>query len=305
MKYGLLGIIILLTFQIGNCQSINSDTLSAKSIKILSWNIYMLPAIVKIKGRSDRAAAIGDILSKSNYDIIVFQEAFHLRARRKIYRQLVKAYPYQAGPANKKLLSCRTNSGLWIFSKHPIVHSYDMIFANRSGIDAFSRKGGLLAEIMIHNQPVQIAGTHLQSSGGDWIRHSQCVEFYHKLLKEYSRPGVPQVICGDFNINRKDEEVYNQMLKILGAADGALSGESVYSYDPLQNDLNKDKNTLPHLIDYILLRNNDSHIITCLKRNIRIFRQGWSKKHTDLSDHYSVEAELQIYNEKLASTASR
>jgi len=307
MKYGIIGIIILLSFHSGNCQSTTaavSDTHLTKNLKILSWNIYMLPAIVKVKGRADRAGAIGNILSKSDYDIIVFQEAFHLRARRKILKQLKTAFPYQTGPANKKILSCRTNSGLWIFSKYPITNSYTMMFESRAGIDAFSRKGGLLAEIMVNNKLIQVVGTHLQSSGGDWIRHSQCVEFYHKLLKEHARPGIPQIICGDFNINRKNEDVYNQMLNILGATDGTLSGESTFSYDPSHNDLNNNKGIAPHLIDYILLRNNEPGTVNCLQRKIRVFRQAWNAEHADLSDHFAIEAELQIHDGKIASRGS-
>jgi sphingomyelin phosphodiesterase len=282
--------------------SVHGQTQDAypKKIKVLSWNIFMLPGVAKAKGRSARAAAIGEILSKSDYDIIVFQEAFQQRARRKVRKYLAKVYPYQAGPANRKFLSLKTNSGLWIFSKYPITDSHAIVFKNRSGIDAFSRKGALLAEINVGHQLIQVVGTHLQSSGGDWIRHSQCVEFYHKLLKEHHKPYVPQIICGDFNINKSNEEVYRQMLQILGAKDGDLTGDFHYSYDRVKNDLKQDEGKDQHLIDYILLRNADNDKLTCVNRQIRAFRKSWCPKHADLSDHFAVEAEIQLGDENIA-----
>ncbi|AYB31609.1 sphingomyelin phosphodiesterase [Chryseolinea soli] len=294
MKPELVFVIFLLTSASAFCQSADTAPSTSRKIKILSWNIYMLPGIVKVKGREARAAAIGKILAQSDYDIIVFQEAFHQQARHQIHRYLDAVYPYQAGPANRKLLSCRTNSGLWIFSKYPITGSHAIIFKNRSGIDAFSRKGGLLAEITVDHQPIQIVGTHLQSSGRDWIRHSQCVEFYHKLLKEYGRPYVPQIICGDFNINKKNEDGYGQMLQILKASDGELSGSNFYSFDPLENDLKNNEGEPPHLIDYVLLRNNEQGAVTFLRREIKTIRQQWCPKHADLSDHFALEAELLV-----------
>jgi len=298
MKPGPVFVIFLLVSGSGLCQS-GENVSPSKTLKILSWNIYMLPGIVKVKGRVARAAAIGRLLSQSDYDVIVFQEAFHQQARHQIHKYLDTVYRHQAGPANRKIFSCRTNSGLWIFSKYPIGASHAMIFKNRSGIDAFSRKGGLLAEIMVDHHPIQIVATHLQSSGRDWIRHSQCVEFYHKLLKAYGRPNVPQIICGDFNINKKNEDGYGQMLQILKASDGELSGPNFYSFDPMENDLKKNETGSPHLIDYILLRNNDQNTVTFLRREIKTLRRPWCKHHADLSDHFAMEAELLLDDGKL------
>jgi len=119
IKLQLILIISFLTFKIFLRQS---DRLPSppEKIKILSWNIYMLPSIVMVKGKADRAQAIGEVLRNSDYDVIVFQEAFQRRARKKILQQLKESFPYQTGPANQKLVSLKTNSGIWIFNNHPI-----------------------------------------------------------------------------------------------------------------------------------------------------------------------------------------
>src|SRR6266566_846971 len=99
-----------------------------KKLKILSWNIYMLPHFAASKTRkADRAYAIGELLAQSDYDVVFFQEAFHPRARKIILRDLNKTFLYHSGPANKKIFSLKTNSGLWIFSKHPIITSQAII----------------------------------------------------------------------------------------------------------------------------------------------------------------------------------
>ncbi len=292
MKARLILFISFFTFEIGFCQSMQSPPPPEK-IKILSWNIYMLPGIVKAKGKGERATAIGEKLKDSDYDIIVFQEAFQRKARKRIFSQLKEKFPYQTGPANQKLISCKTNSGIWIFSKHPIVSSHSIIFKNKSGIDAFSRKGGLIAEVMIDKTLIQIAGTHLQNSGQAWIRQSQCVEFYNRLLKTFYREGVPQIVCGDFNINREREEEYNFMLQTLRATDGELLGELKYTYDRQQNDLHVELGTKRDLIDYILIRDQQNQFASTL-RQIKMIRGNWAPNHADLSDHFALEAEIKF-----------
>jgi sphingomyelin phosphodiesterase len=269
-----------------------------EKIKVLSWNIYMLPSIIKASGKKPRAVAIGRLLRESDYDVIVFQEAFQQKARRIIFEQLKDKFPFQAGPANQKLISYRTNSGLWIFSKHPIVFTKSIVFKNRSGIDAFSRKGGLMAEISVDGMHVQIAATHLQNSGQPWVRQSQCVEFYNRLLKPFQKEGITQIICGDFNINHKSEE-YGFMLQTLQAEDGDIFGDVRYSYDRKNNDVTNETGKAGELIDYILVKSADINSISTTRR-IKRLQTHWHPNHKDLSDHYALEAEVMFLPHRLA-----
>lgn len=262
-------------------------------LKILSWNIYMLPSFLG-RGTTTRAEAIGAMLADSDYDVIVFQEAFDGPARRIISRLLQPAFSFQAGPANQKALSLKANSGVWIFSKYPIRSSASIVFKTRKGIDAFSRKGALLTEIEVRGQRIQVIGTHLQNAGGDWLRHSQCVELYNRLLKPYGRVGVTQVICGDFNIDRyRNEESYRYMLQLLDVSDGTTTGTLLFSYDRQNNDLTTEPGVQQDLIDYVLLRNTSERLVRA-ERQIRVFRHPWKRGNKDLSDHFALEAELDI-----------
>jgi len=75
-------------------QQISVKPIQQGELKILSWNIYMLPHCSLINGNTRRAKAIAENLSGSEYDIIVFQEAFDYRARKIIRNILNKKYPY-------------------------------------------------------------------------------------------------------------------------------------------------------------------------------------------------------------------
>jgi endonuclease/exonuclease/phosphatase family metal-dependent hydrolase len=154
--------------------------------------------------------------------------------------------------------------------------------------------------VNVNGSAVQIAGTHLQNSGHPWIRQSQCVEFYNRLLKPFHKEGVPQIVCGDFNINRKKEEEYNFMLQTLRATDGELVGALQFSYDRLQNDLHVEAGQSQDLIDYILVRDPSNQFIST-SREIKAIRKNWDTIHADLSDHFALEAELRFAHSPLLS----
>jgi endonuclease/exonuclease/phosphatase family metal-dependent hydrolase len=262
-------------------------------IKVLSWNIYMLPGFLSI-GTAERSLAIGSMLSSGEYDVIVFQEAFHAAARKKIRDQLKHVYRYEAGPANASRFSLRTNSGLWIWSKHPIVMQQEIMFRTRYGVDAMSRKGGLLIELDVRGCRVQVVATHLQNAGRGALKQMQCEELFARLLAREQREGVPQIICGDFNVDRHHApDAYQGMLASLDVNDGELAAES-FSYDRITNDLNVEPGDQRELIDFIFIRENTS-IVTRLTYAVKRFRFKWHTKHEDLSDHYALESEIDLY----------
>jgi endonuclease/exonuclease/phosphatase family metal-dependent hydrolase len=155
-----------------------------------------------------------------------------------------------------------------------------------------SRKGAVMIDVRIKDTPVQIIATHLQNSGSEWLRQSQCVELYHRLIKKHERPGVPQLICGDLNINRHSPgEQYRLMLQTLDAQDEVVSDEKSYSYDRAGNDLHVETGTQRDLIDYVLVRPNHAPILAT-ERKILKLQWRWHAQHIDLSDHYSIETEL-------------
>jgi endonuclease/exonuclease/phosphatase family metal-dependent hydrolase len=263
---------------------------NSSELDILTWNIYMLPHCSWFKGNSKRAAEIAGILESSRYDVIVFEEAFDHRARRIIRKQLKNSFPFMYGPANQNMYSLRTNSGIWVISKIPLTKIKEIEYSSRTGIDAMARKGAVMFQGEWHGKEFQLVGTHLQNDSPDEVRHQQCEEIYQELLKKYYSSDIPQIVCGDFNIEMGDSLNYNYMLDALNAENGMMEGNIHVSFDEIDNQLAKRPDGKKQMIDYILVRN--SRLIESIRRRVSIF-QGLDKDViTDLSDHYGIEASI-------------
>lgn len=262
-----------------------------RNLKILSWNIYMLPNIVPGKeSKLERAHAIVEELKNDSFDIIVFQEAFLKDARAIISQGLKDIYPYAYGPANDGGFTIRAHSGVWIISKIELKLLNTVQFKNCALNDCFARKGAMLLEGVWHNKPFQILGTHLQADGFDKIREKQMDQIYLELLVENKKEGVPQILCGDMNTESEMKAHYCSMLDCLDAEDGAISSIEKCSYDGENNPLAQSFGATKKMnYDYILVRNNGAKMKTT-HRFVSVMKKG--KKF--LSDHYGIVCELKF-----------
>ncbi len=290
-------LVVLAVNQPNTCVSAPEPTpASAKQneLKILTWNIYMLPFCSQIHHNCKRADAIAKKIASYRYDIIVFEEAFDYKARRILRNQLKDDYPFMYGPANDSGFSLKTSSGIWILSKIPLRQLEQIEFKNRFGIDAFARKGAVLFEGQWKGQDFQLLGTHLQANSPDSIRCGQCREIADKLLQKYSKAEIPQFICGDFNIEFEDQVNYKNMLTLLKAENGSLTGEFQNSFDEVNNNLAQKENGRKSLIDYILVRN--AKAIRKIERYVFVLKDHLKNNYSDLSDHYGIEADVNFDN---------
>jgi endonuclease/exonuclease/phosphatase family metal-dependent hydrolase len=266
----------------------------SNTLKVLSYNIHMLPPLAKFTGKQRRAKSIGDILKDSDFDIVVFQEAFHAAARRKIKRRMKENYPHILGPANRRWYSLKTNSGIWILSKIPLTQVAELDFDYCEGIDCWARKGALVAEGEFNGQKFQILGTHLEAGGS----RERKVEQYRELdmvLAQVRKENVPQIIAGDYNTKKFQDTIwYNQLVNILGAEDGPLLSEQQYSSDSYINDIKIQRGDKKKrgVIDFVFYRSNG--VEASINRFVRMPRCQWSKHRQDLSDHFAIEAQIQF-----------
>jgi sphingomyelin phosphodiesterase len=293
-----LFLILTLTFFSWNAsaQTTEKEVASATEVKeekdnlnILSWNIYMLPKIMVQRGKRERAYAIVEELKKSNFDIIVFQEAFLPKAREIIRNGLKGIYNYEFGPAISTP-SILTNSGVWILSKVKMKPIDEVRFKDCATWDCYARKGAMLLEGEWQGKTFQLLGTHLQADNYTEVREKQMDQIYLELLGKYRRDDVPQIICGDLNTEKEMKSHYCQMLSCLDAEDGDFEGIEKATYDGVNNELAqsfgaKTKTTY----DYILVRNNGNKVRS-VNRFVSVMKKG--KKH--LSDHYGVVCELRF-----------
>jgi len=289
------------------CFILISSCLNAQdTLSLLSWNIQMLPSVVRNNGKAKRARAIVEQLKANPYDVVVFQEIFKKRSRRIIRKGISSLYPYHTKVLNKKFIALKTNGGVMIFSRYPITAVHEIQYRSRSGFDKYSRKGALLADIDIKGKTIQVGGTHLQAFGPQEIMFAQYHQLHDELLKPNQQSGVPQFVLGDFNTRQTPTSPpvasanggppltrYEYMLQTLGADDGPLAGDQQYTMDRPYNDLCEGNKSSRILLDYILVRPNGT--TPTVVRQVRIFRQQWDKEHQDLSDHFALEGKITGY----------
>ena len=273
----------------------SGDTTVTDSIKLklLTWNLQMLPAVMFKKHQVARAKAIAGVLAQTDYDFIVFQEAFHRRARKIIWNRVSESYPYQYGP--EKGGFPKVNGGVWIISRIPLQNEQAIKFkkCSRQTMDCRARKGAIFVTLIKNDQKFQIIGTHVQSAEGEryqQTRKSQFLEISEDLIKPRIENKVPLLITGDLNTRKKNTTDYTNMLHILDAYDGDLSGDNQCTFDGSINDFAKSDEP-GSIIDYILV-NTRGVQIKSIKREVKIFQKPWSKKNKDLSDHFAVQCEL-------------
>ncbi len=300
-------ILLLLSYKVNNSRSLrlnncnnteifNPDNLGflnkhKASLKILTWNIYMLPYINMLNNNSTRAEMIGEVISHFDYDIIIFEEAFYSHSRKMIKQELQSFYPYIYGPANSEDNYFETNSGVWILSKVPLKLVKSIRYKNHKSFDAIARKGAMLLEGIVNGKTYQLVGTHLQAEEYCDIRKLQMEQLTKELLDPLKIKGVPQIICGDFNVDAKDFNEYSFMINKLNVSNDSLFSLQNKSFDEVKNKLAHTKKPDPKTLDYILIRNEEKGI--GIKRFLKIFKGHDNDGNLiDLSDHYGVEATI-------------
>ena len=241
----------------------------------------MLPGtIYHATKKMKRAELIAEEFIKRDYDILVIQEAFHFRTRRVIKRKLKHKYPFISKPLNFRFFSFRTNGGVWVLSKIELKEIASIKFDVATGSSRWARKGAILFQGEFNEKIFQLIGTH--TNGGS-VNDHQFKMIYNELILPYETKGVAQIICGDLNCSYENETNYRSTLSILNAVDTPLDGDYNYS--------NHEKTSI---IDYILIRKNQSSFSQVSKK-ILLIGSDWEvgeRKYPEtvgLSDHMPLE----------------
>ncbi len=260
------------------------------SVKIITWNIYLRPRSLFNDGQLERTQAIAEVLLAEDYDIIGLQEVFDKKSRVKLINLLSEKYPHSVGPGKRGVF--RQSSGLMVFSKHPILKSELIKYSDAAVADKLARKGALFVELEVNGQIVQVINTHAQSrveKRFQRIRNCQYCELDGQLINPHLKPGVPQLILGDMNTDKADSLNYQKMLTTFDVADGQITGDLKTSCNGTENDLYKNGEHKPKLIDFIFLRRNKANI-KVKQRQVRQFKKRWSEQNESSSELYAVAA---------------
>lgn len=282
------------------CISISAFSQSADtgSVRIMSWNIKMLPRIFRFIHHKpvQRARLIPRYIIAENTDIVLLQEAFDDRCYHILKRKLRKVYPYTLGPVNKQAGTI-FSGGAMILSKTPLQKLEQIRFSSCSGNDCWAHKGAILATTTIRGQKVQVMNTHMQAGGVPRIHIDQFAQIAG-MLQRHTEQGVPQILGGDYNTFHTDTVLYPAMLNMLHAEDGPISGDIHYTSDDVVCDMSENYcKVLLHpeqdIIDYILYRANGRPYKE-VSRHIVRYTTPWDLDHQDLSDHMTLLMDLKF-----------
>jgi hypothetical protein len=278
----------------------------AAPLRLLTWNIFMMPAwTLQSPGNQRRAAAIAAELLELDYDILCFQKAFDGGARDVLWKALRARYPHRYGPANSGF-SIKIGSGVWVLSRAPLSGYREIEFRESAGIEKLSRKGAMMLAGVHEGNRFQILATHLQGDDAPYfrpdrqkVRDRQTQQIRAELVLPRAEPGVPLFVCGCFGTPRFEErdasretESYRLLLRTLDAENGPLT--RITLDDALRrNDMAQDNKGRTSEQDYVLVRPNGRQVHTEWTRLI-LRRRGWDgpRGRRDLSYRYAVGAEI-------------
>lgn len=275
---------------------LSANCMAQDSLKVLSWNVFLRPAILADE-QIKRVDSIAEYLNHSNADVLVLQEVFHRRARKKLVEQIEETYPHitRIGPLSFWGIS----SGVMIASKDTITRTKRINFKRGTGADKLARKGGVAATIKHGNGHVNVIGTHLQAGKGkerESIRLSQMMKL-KKLSKSVdTQQDIPLIYAGDFNI-QFDSDNFKKLIDSLGVVIEKPSGDVTNTSNFPDDDLYPSSGD-PQWIDFILIEDRPNvNIRRCsIEEPKARFVKG--KKKERLSDHNPIITTIIIKNDE-------
>jgi len=188
----------------------------AEEIKLLTWNVYMLPKPIKNSHQKSRTQAIAHFLKNSDYDVIFLQEAFSPGFRRSLKKVIDTEYPYYARLKKKFGVYPFMGPGLVAYSKFPMTKVDHVYYDKCKGADCHASKGVQLVEITLPSgKKLQVANTHMQSGTNHFSTRRRQLDQIRELLKENKSASIPQLLVGDLNIDSSKGDDFEESLDLL------------------------------------------------------------------------------------------
>lgn len=219
------------------------------TITVLSWNVFLRPAAMQDK-QLERTSGIADFIQDQNCEVVVLQEVFHRKARKKLVQDLKADYPYWTGYGRTSFFG--VPSGVAILSKKPITKTRYRYFKKAIGSDVLAKKGVIRSRIKFYNTRIDIYGTHMQAGSGSKRRKIRQKQL--DLIQDFinAEDSIIDIIAGDFNISAAKPAADSIEIK-LNTQLPKINGKHHYTANFSDHELNNAKGT-PKWIDFILMR---------------------------------------------------
>lgn len=188
----------------------------AEEIKLLTWNVYMLPKPIKNSHQKSRTLAIAKFLKESDFDVVFLQEAFSAGFRRTLKANIKSEYPHYARLKKKFGIYPFMGPGLVAYSKFPMKKIDHVYYDKCKGPDCHASKGVQLVEITLPSgKKIQVANTHMQAGGRHFSTRRRQLDQIRGLLAEHKQHSIPQLLVGDLNIDSTKGEEFAGSLDVL------------------------------------------------------------------------------------------
>ena len=271
-----------------------AGTAHGRELRVMTYNVWGLPGVLTVlPGRFPRLVRE---IRKLDVDVVALQEIFTARA--KPLTELVE-FPYRAfGPGRKGI---RTNSGLLILSRYPIVQTATIEYPECRGSDCFANKGALWARIDVNGQFISVFTTHTNAGQSAKIKAARALQIDRFLAFIQNSAGSdPVLILTDLN-SKPDSAAYDTMRR-EGFRDSHAEYRETVPLSPVEyagNTLDPIRNrnirigkwfVKPFRIDYVWVRGNWKVIRTQLMFDHLV-------EGRFLSDHFGVRADLVLESE--------
>jgi endonuclease/exonuclease/phosphatase family metal-dependent hydrolase len=270
----------------------------AQELKVLTWNTFLIPPPWNTTKQKERAALMAVKLPTMGHDIMFFQETFFDKKRRLIIKGLEKTHPFIAIPRKGRKLKQIQDSGLFIASKYPMEVLDQVIFKDCAKSDCFASKSAIMVEITFANEKkIQMINTHLQA----WnepetfaVRKKQLRQI-KEMMAVHLRPGIPQILVGDLNIDGKVEPEYSASVSMMQMTSAPLEGpiNATNGFSTEGCFKNPGGTKEGEWLDHLWLNANGTETQIHSKTVVPIYGQLRSGK-CPLSDHYAVEAFIKL-----------
>lgn len=272
-------------------------TTFAKPVRILSWNVFMLPKPIKFSLQVTRTHKIIEKLKSLPHEVIVLQEAFDRHFRGHIKRDLKKEYPYMYYLGKENLVYPFISSGVFVLSKLPF-KTLNYVFFDWCGTaDCYASKGAVGLEFGSREDgnQFQLFATHLQSEERFSLSRFHQTNQIADLMEDHEENGVPQLLVGDLNIDGKSSE-FDETLHRMEMNHLPLLGEIQNTFGQKNECYKTDGNKLEWL-DHVLFKDSQSNIsLSELEPlNFTFERKG---KTCPLSDHLPVETNVSFASQE-------
>ena len=270
----------------------------AQEIKVLTWNTFLIPPPLNTTRQKERVDRMIEKLPEMSHDMMFFQETFFDKKRKLMIQALEKTHPYVAVPIKGKKIRQIQDSGLFIASKLPIEVLGQVIFKDCAHSDCMASKSAILIEVSLSkDKKVQMVNTHLQAwndSKAVLVRQKQLQQI-KELMVAHEKPGIPQILVGDLNIDGNITKEYPAALSLMNMSstslEGTLQATNGFSTDGCFK--NPGGNLNGEWLDHMWINPMGSSAQIQFKRVLPI--KGIIRaKECPLSDHYAVEAMIKL-----------